>query len=333
MSTTLTLSNDADATALKRRLQGLGLWVEVQESADGKAGAISIKAHSQEVRRSVLEDLPGVSAVLMGKSSHPLLDARRGSRLRLSRADTQVEIGPGAPVVLAAGPCAVESEAQIHAAAAMVAQSGAQLLRGGAFKPRTSPYDFSGHGRPALTWLREAADAHGLLVVSEILSERDVEAAAEWVDLVQVGSRNMSNFALLKAIGDAGSTLLLKRGVAATLKEWRLAAEHALHAGAQGVIFCERGIKGFDPETRNTLDLSGVALLSAEGHTVMVDPSHGVGRRDLVATMGRAALAVGCSGLLVEAHTDAQSALSDGPQALSAEELNQLAKETQAVTR
>ena len=162
---------------------------------------------------------------------------------------------------------------------------------------------------------------------------KSVEAAAEWVDLVQVGSRNMSNFALLKAIGNAGSTLLLKRGVAATLKEWRLAAEHALHAGAQGVIFCERGIKGFDPETRNTLDLSGVALLSAEGHTVMVDPSPGVGRRDLVATMGRAALAVGCAGLLVEAHTDAQSAMSDGPQALNAEELNQLAKETQAVTR
>ena len=324
MSTLLTLEEGADAGALKRRLQGLGLWVELLKGASGQSGALLVKAHSQAVRQSVLEDLPGVAMVLGSSSQHPKLDAAREGALRLERGEVRVEIGGGAAPVLAAGPCAVESEAQIHAAAAMVAKSGGRLLRGGAFKPRTSPYDFDGHGREALTWLREAADAHGLLVVSEILSERDVEVAAQWVDLVQIGSRNMSNFALLKAVGASGSPLLLKRGVAATLKEWRLAAEHALSAGAQGVIICERGIKGFDPETRNTLDLAGAALLTGEGHPVMVDPSHAVGRRDLVTPLSRAALALGCAGLLVEAHPDAQSALSDGPQALCAQELETL---------
>jgi 3-deoxy-7-phosphoheptulonate synthase len=255
-----------------------------------------------------------------------MLDGQSHTAIIVTRGDVHVPIGGDAPRILAAGPCAVESQAQITAAAKMVAESGGQMLRGGAFKPRTSPYDFAGHGRPALEWLRQAADEHGLLVVSEILSERDVEAAAEWVDLVQVGSRNMSNFALLRALGEAGCTLLLKRGVAATLQEWRLAAEHALHAGAAGVVFCERGIKGFDPETRNTLDLAAVALLRSEGHAVLVDPSHGVGRRDLIAPMSRAAIAVGASGLLLEAHPDARGALSDGAQALSHVELKQLAE-------
>ena len=324
MATTLTLTNDADTGLLKSRLQGLGLWPEIHRDDQGQAGAILLKSHSQPVALSVLEDLPGVAAVLKHTSAHPLLDAQAKASITLTRGTLRVDIGGSATPIVAAGPCAVESEEQIHAAADIVALSGAKLLRGGAFKPRTSPYDFAGHGRPALQWLRQAADAKGLLVVSEILSERDIEGGVELIDLVQVGSRNMSNFALLHALGRAGSTVLLKRGVAATLKEWRLAAEHTLHAGAKGVIFCERGIKGFDPETRNTLDLSAVALLSSEGHSVMVDPSHGVGRRDLVVPMSRAALALGCAGLLVEAHPKANEALSDGPQALNTQELRGL---------
>jgi 3-deoxy-7-phosphoheptulonate synthase len=326
MTATLTLAPGANAGDLQSRLQGLGLWSVIQRTQDGQPGAIVLKAHSQRVPVSVLQDLPGVATVLTSASAHPLLDAQSGACVTLRRGDVCVEMGGDAPPVLAAGPCAVESEAQIEAAAKMVAQSGAQLLRGGAFKPRSSPYDFAGHGRPALAWMRDAADAHGLLVVSEILSERDVEAAAEWVDLVQVGSRNMSNFSLLRALGSTGCTVLLKRGVAATLREWRLASEHALHAGAAGVVFCERGIKGFDPETRNTLDLAAVAVLRAEGHAVLVDPSHGVGRRDLIAPLSRAAIAVGASGLLLEAHPNARRALSDGAQALSPDELTQLAK-------
>ncbi|MDP6943923.1 MAG: 3-deoxy-7-phosphoheptulonate synthase, partial [Myxococcota bacterium] len=288
---TLTLKERADVADLQRRLQGLGLWCEVQRRPDGEPAALVVKSHSRRVPTEVLMDLPGIADVLSTASAHPLLDDRVGTTVELTRGERIVTIGPGAPPVLAAGPCAVEGEAEIHAAAEMVARAGAQLLRGGAFKPRTGPYDFTGHGRPALLWLRAAADAQGLLVVSEILSERDVEAGAEYVDLVQVGSRNMSNFALLRALGQAGCTLLIKRGVAATLREWRLAAEHALHAGARAVVFCERGIKGVDTETRNTLDLGAVALLAHDGHCVWVDPSHAAGRRDLVTPLSKAALA------------------------------------------
>ncbi len=324
MSVTLMLSADANAPAIQRRLQGLGLWSEIRHGTDGRPGAICLKGHCQAVPTAVLCDLPGVVDVLSPASTRPSLDARAGVAVVVTRGERTVVLGGDGPPVCAAGPCAVESEAQIFEAAAMVAECGGVMLRGGAFKPRTSPYDFAGHGRAALPWLRAAADAHGLLVVSEILSERDVEAASEYVDLVQVGSRNMSNFALLRALGSAGRPLLLKRGVAATLEEWRLSAEHALYAGSPGVVFCERGIKGFDPETRNTLDLAGVALLSAEGHAVMVDPSHAAGRRDLVAPLSRAALAVGAAGLLLEAHPDARGALSDGPQALTPRELRAL---------
>lgn len=324
MTITLTLREDANTRAVQQRLQGLGLWSELLCGPDGAPAALLVKPHSRPIPTPVLLDLPGVDRVLTSKSAHPLLDARVGKPVELTRGERLVTFGAGAEPVFAMGPCAVESEAQIHAAAGVVAEAGAHLLRGGAFKPRTSPYDFAGHGRPALGWLREAADAHGLLVVSEILSERDAEAAAEYVDLVQIGSRNMSNFALLRALGGAGCTLLLKRGVAATLSEWRLAAEHALHAGAKAVIFCERGIKGVDTETRNTLDLAAVALLVADGHAVLVDPSHAAGRRDLVLPLSKAALAVGAAGLLIETHPDARGAMSDGPQALSPGELMSL---------
>jgi 3-deoxy-7-phosphoheptulonate synthase len=331
MGITLTLRDDADVRAVQRRLQGLGLWSEVLLDRGGAAAALALKPHSRRVPMPVLLDLPGVADVLTRGSAHPLLDARAGVPVTWRRGERTVTTGRGAGPVFAAGPCAVEGEDQIHLAAAAVAQAGGTLLRGGAFKPRTSPYDFAGHGRPALGWLREAADAHGLLVVSEILSERDVEAAREYVDLVQVGSRNMSNFALLRALGSAGCALLLKRGVAATLSEWRLAGEHALHAGAESVVFCERGIKGFDPETRNTLDLSAVALLAAEGHPVWVDPSHAAGRRDLVIPLSKAALAAGADGLLVETHPDARVALSDGPQALTTDEVTTLIQSTKGL--
>ena len=329
MTTTLTLHADADVVALQSRLQGLGLWSQVRLDPEGQPGAILLQAYSQRVPTTLLQDLPGVDKVLCPASAHPRLDAQAGAPITLSRGEISLTLGAGHPALIAAGPCAVESDAQIHEAAAIVARSGARLLRGGAFKPRTSPYAFEGHGRPALAWLREAADAHQLLVVSEILSERDVEAASQLVDLVQVGSRNMANFALLRALGQAGSTVLLKRGVAATLHEWRLAAEHALHAGAKAVIFCERGIKGFDPETRNILDLTSVALLVQEGHTVFVDPSHATGRRDLIGPLSQGALALGAAGLLLEVHPDARHALSDGPQALSPEELMTLTRNTE----
>jgi 3-deoxy-7-phosphoheptulonate synthase len=275
------------------------------------------------VPTAVLAGLGGVADVLEPASPHPLLDARAGLSVRVA---PRVRIGGGAQPVWMAGPCCVESEEQIHAAAAAVAQAGGRLLRGGAWKPRTSPYAFQGHGHEALRWLRQAADANGLGVVTEVLGEADVDAVAAAADLIQIGSRNMQNFALLRAVAETRRPVLLKRGRSATLAEWRAATEHLLKAGADGVVLCERGIAGIDPETRNTLDLGAVAVLKhSYGLPVVVDPSHAAGRRDLIAPLARAALAAGADGLLIECHPDPASARSDGPQALTLDALRQLA--------
>ncbi|HIA01992.1 MAG TPA: 3-deoxy-7-phosphoheptulonate synthase, partial [Myxococcales bacterium] len=236
-----------------------------------------------------------------------------------------LSIGHGHSPVLMAGPCSVESEAGIFEAAAMIQKAHGKLLRGGAFKPRSSPYSFAGHGRRALDWLHAAATAHELGVVTEVMNPHDVDAVCQVADLIQIGSRNMQNYSLLHAVGRAGKVVLLKRGVAATIEEWLMAGEHLLNAGAKSVVFCERGIRSFGTETRNLLDLSAVALLSqVYGLPVIVDPSHAVGRRDLIQPMAAAALAAGAHGLLVESHPAPGKALSDGPQALPENELNQL---------
>ncbi|HKA90933.1 MAG TPA: 3-deoxy-7-phosphoheptulonate synthase [Haliangiales bacterium] len=303
----LTLAPGADAKAVVRELVRRGLWVKATDGAQ-----LLVLPHSAAVAPASLGDVPGVVAVAAPPSEHPRVDAHP------PRIDVAgVPFGGGAPPVLLAGPCAVESEEQIAATARAAARAGAKFLRGGAFKPRTSPYAFSGHGAEALAWLRRAADAVGLRVVTEVLSEADVPAVAAAADLIQIGSRNMQNFALLRAAARAGKPLLLKRGMAATIEEWLLAAEHCLHHGAPSVVFCERGIRGFDPSTRNLLDLGAVALL-AHVHRlpVVCDPSHAAGRRDLVVPLGRAALAAGAAGLLVEIHERPGEALSDGPQAL-----------------
>ena len=313
------LSEGADPSALKRELQGLGLWVQALEAPGGGRGFM-IDPSSRRVAPEVVERLPGVAEVFAAPSPHPKVDAQSGQTVRVGSVDV------GDAPVLAAGPCGVESRAQIDTAAAMVADAGGRLLRGGAFKPRTSPYSFTGHGREALGWLRDAADRHGLGVVTEVMSELDVEAVAEAADLLQIGTRNMQNFALLRAVGAAGKPVLLKRGRCATVEEWLLAGEHVLAAGASGVIFCERGVRGFDPQTRNLLDLGAVALLAeVYRQPVWVDPSHATGRRDLLTPLARAGLAAGACGLLIEAHPDAREAQSDGPQALDARELAKVA--------
>jgi 3-deoxy-7-phosphoheptulonate synthase len=321
----------ADPAAVSARLAALGLWVERYE-ADGAAAPGSaaplfvVHPWSSRAEPDAVAAIDGVDAVLVPPSPTPRLDA-----LAAPVEVAGVRFGPGHRPVLMAGPCSVESEAQIDALAAQLARLGARFLRGGAFKPRTSPYAFRGHGAPALAWLSAAARAHGLGVVSEALGESSVERVAEHADLIQIGSRNMQNFALLRAAGATGRPILLKRGMAATLDEWRLAAEHCLDAGAPAVIFCERGIRSFDPHTRNVLDLGAVALLAGVyGHAVVVDPSHAAGRRDLVLPLARAALAAGACGLLVETHPDPGRALSDGPQAVDPAALAQLAAEIDA---
>ena len=306
----VTVKPEFEPTLVKRALVARGLWVE-RIDGDGRAH-FAVEPHSSAIDRAALLTVEGVEAVVGSASAHPLVDAQPGTV-----SIGAIAIGVGAPPVMMAGPCSVESEQQIFAAAARLAALGVRFLRGGAFKPRTSPYAFQGHGLEALAWLRRAADAHGMSVVTEAMGELEVARVAEVADLVQIGSRNMQNFALLRAAAHAGKPILLKRGLAATVEEWLSAGEHCLSHGAPSVIFCERGLRGFDPSTRNLLDLGAVALLAHVYRLpVMVDPSHAAGRRDLVAPLARAAIAAGAAGLLVETHADPGSALSDGPQAL-----------------
>lgn len=236
-----------------------------------------------------------------------------------------VTFAVGAPRVLVAGPCAVEGEEMIHAIAAAVAASGGAFLRGGAYKPRTSPRDFQGIGAPALAWMRAAADAHGLGVVTEVLSEADVDRVASAADIMQIGSRNAQNFALLRAVGATGRPVLLKRGPAMTLREWRGAVDHLRAGGARDVILCERGSRTYETEYRNALDVCGIAIMAAEGLPVIVDPSHSAGRRDMVLPVLRAGIAAGACGAIVEVHPSPDAALSDGAQSLHLSELRSVA--------
>jgi len=220
-------------------------------------------------------------------------------------------------IVIIAGPCSVESRDQLLTTAKAVKDAGACMLRGGAYKPRTSPYDFQGLGLEALTILAEAREITGLPVVTEVMSTEDIDVIAEHADVLQVGARNMQNFALLRRLAKTERPILLKRGPSATVKEWLLAAEYLLAGGNSQVILCERGIKTFETETRNTFDLSAIALAKELSHLpVIADPSHGTGRRSLIASLSKAAVAAGADGLMVEVHPCPERALSDGPQSL-----------------
>jgi 3-deoxy-7-phosphoheptulonate synthase len=314
----VSLTNTADAGHVSRELARRGLWVKRLENATGVH--FFVGAHSAEVAQDDLRSIDGVADVARPNSAHPLVDSQ-GPLVTVG----DHTIGEGAYLAVLAGPCSVESETQIHAVAARVAAAGATMLRGGAYKPRTSPYAFQGHGRPALQWMVEAARANGLGVVTEVLDPADAVAVAEHADLLQIGSRNMHNQALLRAAGATGKPILVKRGMAATVEEWLCAGEACLLHGASGVIFCERGIRGFDPQTRNVLDLGSVALLAhALKLPVIVDPSHATGRRDLIPALAHAATGAGAHGLLLETHDDPGTALSDGPQALHPDEFDRL---------
>jgi 3-deoxy-7-phosphoheptulonate synthase len=238
----------------------------------------------------------------------------------------------GEVLAICAGPCSVESREQIEATAQAVAGHGANVLRGGAFKPRTSPYAFQGLGAEGLKLLRDAADRFGMSVVTEVLDPRDVELVAQHADMLQIGTRNMQNFTLLREVGDARKPVLLKRGLSATIEEWLLAAEYLLVAGNADVVLCERGVRSFDSATRNLLDLAAVPLVHSLSHLpVIVDPSHGTGLAKLVAPMAAAGVAAGADGLLVEVHPDPPAAASDGPQSLTFEQFEALMGRLHAV--
>ena len=227
-----------------------------------------------------------------------------------------VRIG-GDEVLVIAGPCSAESEEQVEAAAAVLAGAGAKMLRGGAFKPRSSPYSFQGLGEEGLKLLRAAADRHNLKLVSEVMDISQIELVARYADMLQVGARNMQNFTLLRELGRIRTPVLLKRGISATIEEWLLSAEYVLSGGNTDVVLCERGIRTFERYTRNTLDISAVPVIHKLSHLpIIVDPSHGIGLRDKVAPMARAAVAAGADGLIIEVHPDPDNALSDGAQSL-----------------
>jgi 3-deoxy-7-phosphoheptulonate synthase len=236
----------------------------------------------------------------------------------------KIEIG-GERVVIMAGPCSVEGRDQIERVAELVAQAGATVIRGGAFKPRSSPYSFHGLGEEGLRLMREAADKNGLLVISEVMDQTQIPLLSAYADILQVGARNMQNFFLLRELGKLRKPVLLKRGIAATIEELLLSAEYLLSGGNYDVILCERGIRTFESYTRNTMDISAIPVVQKLSHLpIVADPSHGTGRRDKVLPMGRAAVAAGADGLLVEVHHDPDRALSDGAQSLKPEQFCEL---------
>ena len=242
-----------------------------------------------------------------------------------------VKIG-GKEIVVMAGPCAVESAEQLHEAAKAVSSSGAKILRGGAFKPRTSPYDFQGLGEEGLKLLRTTADEFGMKVVTEIVESGDIELVENYADILQVGARNMQNFQMLKALGKSKKPVMLKRGLSATINEWLNAAEYIMKGGNEKVIFCERGIRTYETYTRNTLDLSAVAAIKKLSHLpIVVDPSHGTGRRDMIASMSKAAIAAGADALMIEVHPHPEVALSDGSQSLTPKDFAKLMSELSAI--
>jgi 3-deoxy-7-phosphoheptulonate synthase len=276
-------------------------------------GAVGIPR--QPVDPTALELLPGVREVV--KISEPYKLVGRTFKAADTVVDmTGVKVG-GPEVIVMAGPCSVETREQVGTVCRAVGAAGARALRGGAFKPRTSPYAFQGHGEQALRWMREVADESGLAVISEVMDLRTIEMMLRYVDCLQVGARNMQNFDLLKELGKIRRPVLLKRGMAATIEEWLLSAEYILSGGNTQVILCERGIRTFENATRNTLDISAIPVVKKLSHLpILVDPSHGTGRRDKVIPMARAAVAAGADGLLIEVHDNPEKALSDGAQSL-----------------
>src|SRR3984885_13222879 len=266
----------------------------------------------------------GVAEVIRISSPYKLAGRSFRPEGTIVRFPNGISVG-GTEVVVMAGPCSVENREQILARAKLVKDAGAKFLRGGAFKPRSSPYSFQGLGLDALKLLREAGDAHGLLIVSEVMEISQIELMMPYVDLFQVGARNMQNFNLLRELGEVRRPVMLKRGIAATIEELLLSAEYLLAGGNYDVILCERGIRTFETYTRNTMDISAIPVVKKLSHLpIMGDPSHGTGRRDKVAPMARAAVAAGADGLLVEVHPDPDHALSDGAQSLFPNQFNDL---------
>jgi 3-deoxy-7-phosphoheptulonate synthase len=285
---------------------------------------------ARQVDTRLVEVLDGVQEV------HRITEPYKLASRTFNQDDTVITVGElrigGDEVIVIAGPCSAESEEQVDATVAAVKRAGAKALRGGAFKPRSSPYSFQGLGEEGLRLLKSAADRHNLVLVSEIMDISQLEVMERYVGILQVGARNMQNFTLLRELGRARRPILLKRGISATIEEWLLSAEYILAGGNTDVILCERGIRTFESYTRNTLDISAIPVVKKLSHLpVFVDPSHGTGMRDKVAPMARAAVAAGADGLLIEVHCDPDHALSDGAQSMFPSQFDRLMAELRII--
>lgn len=321
-------SAQAEVDRVVAELAGVSIQAYPAQS-QGRAVICLSKHLNLELRTWLHEVCPQVERVLDIRAPYKLASAEyrpEPSSVMVGPEAGQVRVGPGNFVVMA-GPCTIESEEQLFKTAGLVKQAGANILRGGAFKPRTSPYSFQGMGLEGLKLLQRAGRQYNLPTVTEVMESAYVEAVAEYADILQIGARNMQNFPLLREVGLAGKPVLLKRGPSATLEEWLMAAEYILATGNDQVILCERGIKSFDPSTRNCLDLGGVVAVQEKTHLpVIVDPSHATGKRSLVTPLGLAAAAIGAGGIMVECHPHPEQALCDGAQSITPPQLVELVK-------
>ncbi|MBM4140907.1 MAG: 3-deoxy-7-phosphoheptulonate synthase [Nitrospira sp.] len=320
-----------DLKRLVKKIEGHGLTVNISKGTERTIiGVIGDTSKISEEEEDAIRVMRGVEDVMR------ILKPYKLASREFKAADTIIKVRGkaigGKKIQVIAGPCAVESKAMIINIAEKIKDAGASFLRGGAFKPRTSPYSFQGLGEEGLKYLSEAREKTGLPVVSELMDPREIEVILKYSDIVQIGARNMQNFKLLLEVGTCNKPVLLKRGLSATIKEWLMAAEYIMSKGNQNVILCERGIRTFETATRNTLDLSAVPILKQLTHLpVIVDPSHGVGKWDLVAPMSRAAIAAGADGLMIEVHTNPEEAMSDGEQSLKPSAFKKLMEELKPI--
>ncbi|MEK6564826.1 MAG: 3-deoxy-7-phosphoheptulonate synthase [Candidatus Omnitrophota bacterium] len=313
------------------RVTKLGLKPHVSKGTERTI--IGVIGPEDILRSTPLEAFPGVEKVIPVLAPYKLVSREFKKENSVIDLGKGVKIG-GTELVIIAGPCAVENYNSLYETAKIVKSHGAKALRGGAFKPRTSPYNFQGLGEEGLKYLKEAGDKFGLPTVTEVMDTRDVELVVRYADVLQIGARNMQNFNLLKEVGLTKKPVILKRGLSATVKEWLMSAEYILAGGNMNVILCERGIRTFEDSTRNTLDISAVPVVKALSHLpIIIDPSHASGRRDLVEPLAKAALAVGSDGLIIEVHIHPEDALSDGAQSLTPEGFGKMVPSLRAVAQ
>ncbi|MFC1637402.1 3-deoxy-7-phosphoheptulonate synthase [Candidatus Margulisiibacteriota bacterium] len=325
-------ANDGQVNHVVEKLKQHGFGVHLSKGVERTViGAIGDKS---AIELETIQMLPGVSEIVPIRKPYKLVSREFKSKDTVVRISPKLSIGAGQRIAVIAGPCSVEGKKEILAVAEQVKRSGAVALRGGAFKPRTSPYSFQGLGEEGLKYLAAARQKTGLPVVTEVMDTRDVKLVAKYADMLQIGARNMQNFNLLKEVGGTKKPILLKRGAGSSIKELLMSAEYIISEGNKNIVLCERGIRTFETATRNTLDLNAIPVIKKLTHLpVIVDPSHGTGEWDLVPAMALASIAAGADGLMIEVHPNPAEAFSDGAQSLKPDTFASLMKELKQVCR